>query len=469
MYKVSKPTLLKKYTAMSKQELWEAIHGNLWFTPAVYALFSLLLVTITIVIDYFFEAGSAMGPFFSINSRSTTTIVSTLTAGILTLTTFTFNSILVVFTAFSGQFSPRVLKNFISSKATQRVLGIFNGSFLYMLISFLFMSNEQVVQYFTIPYSATLLAALSAGTFVFFINHSVRWLQVNNMTQNMKKQSLKVIQNSLEYELAPYRVKNPSSVHDQIRRDKGKQIFVKHSGYIQLIRFIPLIKKAQQENLLIKMEYRVGDFAFHSTPLLTYWEKEDKQVDESEIESLVKLGDTQTEIQDIGFSVNKLVEVAIRSLGNHDPKTAINTIYQICDLLLSISHVAKYSRYLVDEDNDLRLILQDMSYDDYLYAGLAYIRHYARENVIITVEILKALNLMAKSANSLHYQSLWDFAVYTAHGFEQSYLFEIDSQQFLQALFDLAQTTGNMQGYNEIVNKLLEGEGESQQSWSEAK
>jgi len=148
-----------------------------------------------------------------------------------------------------------MLKNFIASKSTQRVLGIFTSSFFYMLLCFLFLNKETAQYYFAVPIFATLIAALSMGTFIFFINHAVEWLQVNQMTYDMKKEALSIVKSTLEDEVDPYKVKDISTIKDQIYESKGFTITARKSGYIQLVDFITRIEEAQKDDIVIRLEY----------------------------------------------------------------------------------------------------------------------------------------------------------------------------------------------------------------------
>ncbi|RUQ25204.1 DUF2254 domain-containing protein [Peribacillus cavernae] len=438
---------------MSKRELAYTIQSNLWFTPVIYVFFSFLLVAVALTADFKYELGSHMRSIFAVDYDLTQALVSTLTAATLTLTTFTFNLILVVFTTFSGQFSPRMLKNFIASKATQRVLGIFTASFFYMLLSFLFLNKRMAQYYFAVPVLAALMAALAVGTFIFFINHAVAWLQVNQATYDMKKEALSIVKGTLENEVDPYRVKDVSTIDGQIPHGKECVIEAEKSGYIQLVDFITMIEETQKDDIVIRLEYTIGDYVFASTPIATYWKKGENEIDERTYHSLFSIGRRQTEVQDIEFSINKLVEVAIRSLGNYDPKTATNALYQLGEVLASISRGAIFSNYLMDESNNLRVILQDRDFNHYLYNGFGYIRHYAKDNVIVSTEILNVLDLMAKSLSTRDYKAVWEFGVFTARGFDDLFLFKLDYQQFYRALYDLAVTTKHEKEYEEFLEK----------------
>ncbi|MFD2924537.1 DUF2254 domain-containing protein [Halobacillus naozhouensis] len=449
----------KKYKNMSKREKWHRVYSNLWVTPIIYAGLSLLLFVLTVWADLKMEFGNMMPSILSANYQLTKTILSTLTGGLLSLNSFTFYGVLTALTTFAGQYSPRILKNFMMTNVTQRTLGIFNGSFLYVLFCLLFLNGETASQYSLIPVTATFLTALCLGTFVFFINHIVTWLQVSNMTSDMKRESIGIIESSLLNELEPYRVEDEATIKGQIPEYQGHQISIDSSGYLQTMDFIPLIEEACKDDLIIRLEYKVGNFVFGSTPLLTYWKKKEKTtIDEFKYKNMFHIGKGQTEIQDIEFSINKFVEIAIRALGNDDPKTATDTIYEIGDLLINISQKAKFTPYLTDKNYDLRLILQNLDFEDYLYIGFASIRHYARDNVVITVELLKVLDAIARAVSKRDDQSVWEFAVYTASGFEYEYMHHLDNRKFYDGLFNIAKTTGNEEDYNNIIEEILKHE-----------
>ncbi|WP_272030573.1 MULTISPECIES: DUF2254 family protein [Oceanobacillus] len=127
-----------------------------------------------------------MPVFFKAEFETTRLLISSLIGGILTLSAFTLNSLLVVLTTFSGQFSPRLLQNFVKDKHTQHILGVFNGSFVYVLIMFLFISSKPVDYFTAVPFVTVLIAFFTAIVFIYFINHATTWMQVHNITDMMK-------------------------------------------------------------------------------------------------------------------------------------------------------------------------------------------------------------------------------------------------------------------------------------------
>ncbi|MBM7554837.1 putative membrane protein [Thalassobacillus pellis] len=338
---------------------------------------------------------------------------------------------------------------------TQRTLGIFIGSFTYVLLCLFFLDKQST--FFFIPVLAILFTMLTMATFIIFVNHIVNWLQVTNMTEDMKEESAIVAKNLLVKEMDAYRVKNSASIEHQVpeNREQACSIYVEESGYIQTIDFINLIKEAEKDDLIIELHYKVGNYAFVSTPLLSYWPNGANSIDESKYYSMIRIGKNQNEVQDIEFSLSKLVEVAIRAIGSNDPKTATRTIYQIGDLLIKISQLSFFTPYLADEEGNLRIILDNLEFKDYLYIGLSSIRHYARKNVILTVEILKVLHAIAKVRKKHDCTPVWDFAVYTTRSLEINYIHSLDREKLYNTLLDMAKTTGHEMEYNKLVRKMM--------------
>ncbi|WP_349408317.1 DUF2254 domain-containing protein [Pseudalkalibacillus sp. SCS-8] len=441
---------MKKYFKMSKRQRWEEINATLWFTPGIYIFLSIILAVFTLLLDLKIDLSQYVNVKFTSEARLTRILVSTLIGGILTLSAFTFNSLLVVLTTFSGQFSPRMLLNFVSDKKTQHVLGIFNGSFIYVLTVFLFISNTDEERYIAIPLVTVFLAFLTAITFIYFINHATTWMQVHNITDNMKEITKRIINFSILKEVEPYRSTKDTKMDDKEYPKDGHPIDSKESGYIQLVNYVKLIEIASRDNVIVRFEYGVGEYVLEGAPVLTYWKEKETAINELEYLKTLEIGHKQTEIQDLEFGVNKLSEIAIKALGNNDPKTALNTIHQMSDLLTIIARYTHFSPFLIDKDENIRVILKEEDFEYYLYRGFAHIRHYADRNWVIITEILASLKSMARSMDKVFHKDLWNFAVQTVKGIEKYEIYHLDRKYLLQELSQLSIETDRENEYREL-------------------
>ncbi|MEK1829836.1 DUF2254 family protein [Priestia megaterium] len=123
-----------------------------------------------------------------------------------------------------------------------------------------------------------------------------------------------------------------------------------------------MIHCAKEHNLVIKMEREVGDYVLSGTVLFYYWHRDSTEHDEMDctvFHQYIHVGKSQTDIQDTTYIITKFVEMAVKSLGNDDFKTAVNSIHQISDILREICEVSQFSSYLVDDSGVIRMVIPD--------------------------------------------------------------------------------------------------------------
>ncbi|SDH68668.1 DUF2254 domain-containing protein [Alteribacillus bidgolensis] len=448
------PRPIRKLSSMSYRQIWYELRSNLWFSSLIYAVFAVVLIFFSYWLDFTAQIKQYMPDMFLTTYELTYILVSTLIAGILTLNAFTFNSILVVLTSFSGQFSPRMLSSFISDRRTQHVIGIFNACFLYVLIAFFLINEEENGMYVAIPIFTVISAFLALSNFVFFINHAVKWMQVPNLTNNMKYESQQTILRTLLKDLEPYRTKEPNHTEKELNEREGHVIAANAAGFIQIFDYKHLIKEAKRDKIILRLERRIGDFVTEGMPIITYWKIDDTAVNEFKYRRLIYLGPKKTEVQDLEFGVNKLTEIAIKAIGNSDPNTANNVIYQLADLLVSISKVTRFTPYLTDIDNKLRLIIKEESFDYYLYSAFSQISVYAKNDPFLTTNILEAITILSHSVPPENHLCCWEFAKTVARGYKEGFTYAYNEQRFYNSLRGIAQKTGHLNRYKEFEQEI---------------
>ncbi|WP_167506158.1 DUF2254 domain-containing protein [Halobacillus faecis] len=438
---------------MSRRQRKSELKSTLWFMPFWYIVGAVGLSAFTYYMDYVVDVGLYLPAAIGFSGQTLQVLLSALVGGVLTLSAFTINSLLVALTTFSGQFSSKMLVNFVSDRATQHVLGIFNGSFIYVLLNFLYVTHEEEEYIVATPVLSILTAITAAVTFIYFINHTTTWMQVHNISFNMNAKS-KEVQASLEKELKPYHLEKKVDVSTLPAEEEGKVISTRQSGYFQVADFSRLIKLAKNDDSLLRFDVRIGEFVLEGTPILTYWER-GQTVDPDRYFKSIEIGVKQTEIQDLEYGLNKLAEVAIKALGHNDPLTVTNTIHQIADLLKSIGQSTNFSPYLFDNEKELRLILNQKNFRYYLHKGFASIREYANQNSTVMTELLTMISLLSKTMDEEVHEDLWEFARQTILGFDNYSLYENDCLYILEQLSELSKRTGHQQDYLFLLEYML--------------
>ncbi|MBA2175585.1 DUF2254 domain-containing protein [Halobacillus locisalis] len=422
--------------------------------PLWYIIGAIGLSIFTYYLDYVVDVSLYLPAAIGFSGQTLQVLLSALVGGVLTLSAFTINSLLVALTTFSGQFSSKMLVNFVSDRATQHVLGIFNGSFIYVLLNFLYVTHEEEEYVVATPVLSILTAIMAAVTFIYFINHTTTWMQVHNISFNMNAKS-KSVQASLEKELKPHHLDKEVAIESLPDESEGKVIKTDRSGYLQVADFAKLIKQASRDDVLLRFDVRIGEFVIEGTPLLTYWEHGQPINPDRYFKSL-EIGSKQTEIQDLEYGLIKLAEVAIKALGHNDPLTVTNTIHQIADLLKSIGQSTNFSPYLFDQQQELRIILDQKPFRYYLHKGFASIREYADQNSTVMTELLTMVSLLSKTMDQEVHNDLWEFARQTILGFDNYSLYENDCLYILEQLSELAKNTGHQEDYLFLLEYMLQ-------------
>ena len=184
------------------------------------------------------------------------------------------------------------------------------------------------------------------------------------MTQSMKTASIKAIKTTIREELEIHRTQSSHSEQFSFPEGEKKPVCIQTSGYIQTLNYSQLIHCAKEHNLVIKMEREVGDYVLSGTVLFYYWHRDSTEHDEMDctvFHQYIHVGKSQTDIQDTTYIITKFVEMAIKSLGNDDFKTAVNSIHQISDILREICAASQFSSYLVDDKGVIRMVIPDKS------------------------------------------------------------------------------------------------------------
>lgn len=444
-----------RYFTMSKRERRYELQHTLWMMPLRYIGVALLLSLFTFTLDVVIDLPERLPKGLLFDDNITKLLITTLVGGVLTLSAFTINSLLVALTTFGSQFSSRMLLNFISDRPTQHVLGVFNGSFIYVLLNILYLSNSKQETFFSIPVLSVTVTFIAAVTFIYFVNHTSTWMQVHNITVKMKNSTKSIIQSSLLTETEPYRTEEENIKDELTNTREAKTIYAKTSGYLQLADFSQIIQEAQKDNIVIEIRAAIGQFILADTPLFDYWQG-DEPINEEKYNRLVRVGVKQTELQDLEFGTKKLAEIAIKALGNKDPLTVINTLHQMTDLLKEIGNVTNFSSFLVDDQKHLRLKIKVEDFHFYLHKTFGIVREYAgKENTVITT-IIEMLGLLAQVMDERFHDDIWQFTKQTIKGYQEFTMYENDCYFLLEELYRVALSTNNEIEYKPLEKILLD-------------
>lgn len=406
---------------------------SIWFLPSLFVVGAIAVAIIITGIDIFFQDQFyKLFPSFLLTSVSLArTILSVIATSLLTMTAITFSTIMIVFSIYSSQFSPRTLQNFISDRLTQTVLGIFIAGFTYSMVSILLIRE---VGPNTVVFSAVfgiIFSLICIGYFIRFIQHITVSIQVNNLIEELNDEIFNTLKKKIkEIEDIRENGKVLSGVSEGIadmEKEKPFEAFAHRAGHIQLYDIRGLIKTAIENDIIIESNRRVGDYVTESTPIFTIWNISDKEKHEkieSRIKKCVSIGNYRNTVQDIDFSLQKLEEIALRAIspGINDPNTAILCVRNLGNILSKICNSYIGKLYFYDREDNLRFILDEKDFEEILYSTFYKILNLSRNQISILSSVLEAILIIAESKNFKISKILIGFLKYAINGFDKTLL-----------------------------------------------
>lgn len=364
------------------------LNESIWFTPVMFSLFSAVLAIATVMLDtlYIGELVDQL-PYFLLTSVDLAqTILGTIAGALLTMTTITFSTIMVVLTTYSSQFSPRVLKNFITDKVTMRVLGIFMGGFVYSILSLLFMREASIDHNVISAVVGVLFAVVCLAFFAYFIHNVATSIQVSNLVADLAADVHAVFKkNDGLYKKYDYvrLAEAPAK-----RTPESHQMVSNHVGYIQLIEIEALVTFAASHDMVIEVIHPIGSFVTKEDVVLICYQEGEATL---ELDDYIIIGPEPSSEQDVSYALQKLVEIALRAIspGINDPNTAILCIRHFSGLLpLALAESAEFLQFSSEKG---KVIVPHMNARELLHHTFSGIAHYGREDVNVLMASLEAL------------------------------------------------------------------------------
>lgn len=393
-----------KNTKLSK--LWDSLHSSFWFVPTLMVTAAIGLSFVTIWFDQSLESNiiETFSWAYTLGPNGSRAILSAVAGSMISVATTAFSITIVALQLASSQFGPRLLRNFMQDTGNQIVLGTFISTFIYCLLVLRTINGTQENE-FVPDISVTcgiLFAIASIGVLIYFIHHAAASIQVDNVITKVGCD----LDDAIE-RLFPKKVGRGASayalrrIEEDIPADFDRDacpIKATGGGYIQSIDDDELMQIARENNLLLCVQRRPGNFVVQGSDLVLVWpgEHANKKLGKK-INNAFILGLQRTELQDVEFSVNQLVEIAARALspGINDPFTAIRCIDQ---LSAALSHLAQKdipSPYRYDQDDKLRVIAEPVTFADITDTAFNKIRQYGQSSVGVTIRLLEAIAVIA--------------------------------------------------------------------------
>ena len=167
--------------------LWERLRTSYWLVPSLMLLAAAVLAWLALYTDNQIgrDALDGLGWALVVSSEGATAVMSTIAGSMVTIAGVVFSITLVALSLASGQFGPRMLRNFIRDRVNQVALGAFLATFLYGLLVLSAIRHDPQDAF--VPRIAValgvVLAVASVVTLVVYIHHVAVTIQADTLIE----------------------------------------------------------------------------------------------------------------------------------------------------------------------------------------------------------------------------------------------------------------------------------------------
>ncbi len=372
-------------------KLLEDIRSSYWFVPAVMAFAALILGATMVYVDA--QIGSdwldALSWYQSNKPDGAQEVLSTIAGSSITVAGVVFSITIVSVSFAASQYGPRVLTNFMADRGNQVTLGTFIATFLYCLIVLRTIRSGDEGDF--VPdlaiIVALLLALCSIAVLIFFIHHVPRSIHVNSVVAGIGRQLIGAMEQRFPEFIGrgvAARHSGETTVPAGLRDDPPQSqdaapIRSRGTGYIEAIDDERLIELASRCKVILRLKYQPGDYIHADRTFALAWPPE--QISDELLDGLqdtFAVGSRRTPLQDDRFLVDELVEIGTRALspGVNDPFTAITCLDWLGAALSEAARRKLPSPYRFDEQNELRVIADPVTFAGYVNRALGQFQQY---------------------------------------------------------------------------------------------
>lgn len=370
----------------------EDILSNLWVTPVLMSIFSLILLLFAIYIDSSLNNFNLYDEYlvYRILPGKLSNILSVMVSASITITSITLSVTVLTLSLASNQLGPRLLPNFIRQSKTQNIIGIFLSLYLYstlllVLINSEYLHNTPMFISIIIGISLSVVAFFSL---IYFIHHVSRSIQTDYVLSVIFHDTADCMDRMFSEE------KLNSDYDNALLQGANKgSIRAYNHGYIQTIHYEKIKAISSNEAVSIEFLHRPGSYIHKNAVIANiYGHSNDLKIIENKINKAIAFGTIRTSVQDVEFGFDQVSEIAVRALSpsTNNPYTAIQCINIIGDLLVILAS-KKIKNSIIDNQGKHFVVCKKYTYESIVDISLNSLRQHAAEHVNVTIELLRMI------------------------------------------------------------------------------
>lgn len=340
---------------------------------------------------------------FGLGADGSRGMLTAIAGSMLTVAALAFSLTLSIIAQASGQYTPRILRNFMRDRINQFILGYFVSVFAYCLIILRTIRGADEIKF--VPSLGVVVGLILAIggiiVLIFFIHHIATSLQVTNIVKGIEVETSEVIET-----IFPEQMGEAADEDEKEQAEKVEELVDWYrvesllSGYIQYVNTDALLEFACENDLYLRMDHGIGQFVVEGTTLVSSSKSVDKD-SVTKINGFYSIYRYRTIEQDVGYGIRQIVDIALKALspGINDTTTAIICIDYLAVIVGKIAD-RKLPTTTRLKDGEIRVFVKSPNFRKYMETAFDQIRINGKANLAILTRLLKTLSIVGERTTS---------------------------------------------------------------------
>ncbi|WP_138159572.1 DUF2254 family protein [Peptoniphilus catoniae] len=413
----------------ARLKLWYANHKNV-ISMTKFTLVSFILLFIVWLVDVKYPFVKKHIPeFFLLSSDLSNSFLSSLSGVFLTVTTFTFSTILTVMTTHMSNLASSIIQKFINKRHVLSLIGIFIGGFFYTVLSLFILGDIKFEQKVLAGSLGIVYAMASMIHFMIFIMVVIRYIKASNVIQDIYDEGIELVKEEAK------RRKESTRMFD---KGKGEliQIYSNQTGYFYGVDYAGLFNILKDFKGTIVIKRQIGEFISKGIYLadlslvgdrqLSSLDKEEKVEYLKSMSECFLFNDEKNEDLDYHNEITNLVEIATTALssGVKSPNDAISCIEKVSNMIGQLFSTENH--YIIMEQNEnIQIIYTSYSIEQEMYLAFNQLIPKAKADPSVYNAILEGISLIRMIADDSvrgEVENFFDYAYDIFHkGIDNNY------------------------------------------------
>ncbi|MET0049591.1 MAG: DUF2254 domain-containing protein [Candidatus Thiodiazotropha sp.] len=379
--------------------LRDKLDTSIWLIPLGLSGLGALLAVALLWFDR--QLNSAFPVIRSLGNdlESVRQILGVIAASIISVGGVAFSVTMVALTLTSGQYGPKILRNFLENKTSKVSLGLFLATYVYSLIVLTGLRADDQLQVTLIV--ALGLAFVALVGFIRFIHQTATELQADAIIHRLGTHLDEGLSGMVQECADATRSESTLEWRRRARSCEQVSVAANRQGYVQSVNYPGLCEWCRQNDCLLEVRVRAGDFILNRLTLFKVFHPAGRCPDESAVDELnahVFTGPMRTPVQDPEYPITQINQLAARALspGINDPGTAITCIDWFT---LALGHIVDSNLpgcVFLDQEQTPRVIARITRFKGLMDTIYVPLRRHAGSELSVSVALMKSLCMLSE-------------------------------------------------------------------------